>query len=185
MKNKESFRVFLWDSFNKSVVVYVTIFGFIASFIFWINSPDSIIKFKYAIPIFFLLIILLMTFINLAYDIHRNRNPQLPHIIRGMKPYGKFINAYAILLIGQSVLFSSDSIVSYYYIGDEGFEQLVGFGSVFIVQDDKNIQVIIEQVVEGHEDIVEKLSNNDKAMLSKIIVRPNVPKSFLTIRGVQ
>lgn len=185
MKNTDSFKTFVWRSFKKSYVLYMTILGFVGSIIFWIFKPDGTVELKYAVTILFIILITLLTFIHLSYSLYKSRNPQLPAIIFGREPYGIFVNTKGICLLEPSDLFSYDSFVSFYYIGDEQFEQQIGIGSVVNIQDNKRIQVVIEEIFEGQENIVERLKNNDKSIMSKVIVKPNIPKSYLAlIRGV-
>lgn len=82
-------------------------------------------------------------------------------------------------VLEPSELFSYDTLVSFYYKKDQVFEQLIGCGIVINIQEDKKVQVILQWPLEGYQDIVEGLSNNDASILAKMIVKPHVPKHFL------
>ena len=59
----------------------------------------------------------------------------------------------------------------------DGLEILVGTGIVINVQDNKTIQVFINQIILEHKDILEKLVNNNSQIISKILIKPTI-RSF-------
>ena len=87
----------------------------------------------------------------------------------------------ALCLLEPSEFFSYDTLVSFYYIDDEEFEQLVGIGTVVNIQENKLIQVELTNPVEGYEGIVKKLANNDAHALKKTVVKPSIPKKYLAL----
>ena len=171
----------MWESFNKIQGVILVIIAISLAFIFWYFAPQKSISLSLALPIFIVLIFLIMTLINAAYISFQLSKPGIPKVILGKKPSSTIGKAKAICMLESSELFSYDSLVSFYYIENGNFEQLIGSGNVTNIQDDGKIQVVLEHVIEGQEDIVEKLTNNDKSLLSKTIVKPNLPRIFFDL----
>jgi hypothetical protein len=82
-------------------------------------------------------------------------------------------------LLEASELFSHDTVASFYYLEEGGFETLIGIGIVINVQDDRRIQVQMTRAAEGSEQIVARLAANDNSALGKVRIKPTVPRSFL------
>ena len=103
----------------------------------------------------------------------------LPRIVLGKKPSVQIQGAKVLCLLESSELFSYDALVSFYYIDDENFEQLIGIGAVVNIQEDRKIQVAMFYSLEGHQEKAEKIAQNDAGILKKTRVKPNVPKTYL------
>ena len=74
---------------------------------------------------------------------------------------------------------SSSLSVSFFLIDDEDFELFIATGYVSTVQNDKKIQVQLNSTLEGHKEIIEQLSQNNKATIRKIIVKPGTPQNYM------
>lgn len=109
----------------------------------------------------------------------RDRTARLPRIIEGRSPISQNINAIALCLLEPSEFFSEGILVSFYY-DKENFEQLIGFGEVVNVQDNKIIQAEMIYIFRRYEDIVEKIVNNNFKCLKQIRIKPSIPKKYLS-----
>jgi hypothetical protein len=74
-----------------------------------------------------------------------------------------------------SELFSHGNAVSFYLKDEDGFEVLLGVGSVMNIQDDERILVVMEKATDGHEEAIHALMNNDKRLLERLRVKPSIP----------
>jgi hypothetical protein len=52
---------------------------------------------------------------------------------------------------------------------------LIGYGEVINIQD-HYIQVQLDEIIVGHEDIVQKIKQNNAETLNRLNVKPFVPK---------
>jgi len=77
-------------------------------------------------------------------------------------------------------MFSHGHAVSFYTLDEDGYEVLIGIGSVLNVQDDERILVGIQFPAKGYEAIIRAICNNDKKQLDRLIVKPNIPQKNLT-----
>ena len=123
-----------------------------------------------AIPFFLLLIVVC----DVAY--HAIQETILPKVKASYKPHSLYPDALAILLLEKSNLFGHESVVSVYFKADD-FETLIGVGYVLTIQQGGLIQVlVISNVEEVQDNIWEKIRNNDGSVLSKLLIRPSIPK---------
>jgi len=98
--------------------------------------------------------------------------PVLPKVL-----YGRTNNEDVILLLSPSSLFSHDTLVSLYTYQD-GFEELIAIGRVLVIQDDKKIQIIIQNLISPNIHLIKDIGGNKKSVLENIIVKPNVPQTY-------
>ncbi len=146
--------------------------------ILWIFSPKINIPLGLALPIGLLFILLTLTFFSAAYESFKMSKRVLPRVVATRKIDKQGNELKVLCILEPSELFSYDSLVSFYYI-EEGFEQLIGIGHVFNIQEDGKIQVMITKLVEEHIEIIKKLAQNDAIALRKIVVKPNVPRRYI------
>ena len=125
----------------------------------------------------FIFIILLIVIGDAAYVSFKTNRNALPEVIC-VKPCLKKNKKIHLFLLTPSDLFSNDILVSFYYCNDE-YEQLIGIGRVFNIQDDNKIQVLLTYTFEGHEEKVKKMVKNNKLYLDKTKIKPNIPYSML------
>lgn len=177
---RKSFWSLIWGSFLKSQGVLVGLLAFVAAIIFWVYPPTFVISLKFVVPIFILLLLLIFTLVTATYDSYRAGLRILPRLIVS-KNIGQNKDEIRILCVLEpSELFSYDSVVSF-YCHDEGFEQLIGVGTVINIQEDGKIQVVMTNFLKEHEEKVRKLAMNDAGLLQKTVVKPNVPKTHFDL----
>ena len=122
------------------------------------------------------IVLILSTLIRSTYIAVRAATPALPRVIAAQStPAG---HGTALLVLGASVLFSQDIGVSIYYRSDE-FELIVGLGVVEAIREDKRIQVALTHPIPGHEDVIDRLTKNDSAVLKKLVIKPSVPRAYV------
>ena len=178
MKNR--FRSVLWSSFWKTQGAIATLIGGgILGYIYWNSSPAATIPLAVALPVFVICISLIVLFAHAAYSTFQNAKGGLPKVLMGRSP-GRLKNAKALCILESSELFSHNSVVSFYFV-DGGYERFLGVGYVVNIQDNGYIQVELVSPSEGNEDVIDRLSRDEKAVLDKVLVKPNVPWDFLQI----
>ncbi len=173
----KSFWGFIWERFRKFQGIPVGIIALLATMVFWYFAPDKSVRLGIVIPFGIIFIILLIVFGDAAYVSFKTNRNILPGVIC-VKPYLKNNKEIHLFLLTPSDLFSNDILVSFYYCNDE-YEQLIGIGKVFNIQDDNKIQVFLLYPLEGHEDKVKEMVKNNKLYLDKTKIKPNVPYSML------
>ncbi len=124
----------------------------------------------FAAPFFLLFIVVCDVAYRAIQDI------VLPKVKASYRPHSLYSDAIAILLLEKSNLFGHESLVSVYF-KEDAFEKLIGWGYVLTVQQGGLIQVlVIREVGEAQDSIWEKIRNNDGSVLSKLLIRPSIPK---------
>lgn len=174
---KQTFIEVLWTSFKKMWGIPATVLGVILSFLMWHFTPDKTITLLFFFIVVYILIIIGLTFFDSSLTTYKLSNNVIPKILLARNSSTK-PDAAPLCLLEPSNLFSYDTSVSAYYLDDDGFELLIGTGVVVTVQEDKKIQVLINKIVDGQEDIVNKLRSNDSKIIQKVKIKPSVPKSF-------
>ncbi|KAB8140740.1 hypothetical protein F8S13_22295 [Chloroflexia bacterium SDU3-3] len=178
---KHSFGSFLWIGVTKANSF---IGGFISIFIsILVAYISSNIWYGIILSIIFFLSVLVYVFSYTSYEIYKAyekefilaKKMSLPRIIRAQRPPPSMLQASALCLTESSDLFSYGIGVSFYNIDEDGFEKLIGLGKVENVQEDKRLQITILHIIEGHENIIERLLQNESRVLENTRVKPNAP----------
>lgn len=176
--NKNLLHLYL-EKVRKFFGIPAVILSLILGFLFWYLTPELKIKFGVILPIFLILVILIITILSLALELfNQTKNNKLPSVLASTK----YPNGNTVLLLAPSDLFTNNSIVSIYYNEDD-FEHLIGFGTVINVQENLKIQVGVYSTLEGFNNYFEKIENNDKSAISKLIIKPNTSNVFLQLKG--
>jgi len=178
---KKSFWGLIWSSFLR---VQGVLIGVLAVLL-WLFPPDKNISLRWALPIGLFCVILILTLGNAAYEAFKISKHVLPMVLVGEKPPKHISGAKLLCLIEPSELFSNGTLVSFYYIVDESFEQLMGIGTVINIQEDSKIQVVMTYSLDGYEEKIEKLVQNDAGILKRTRVKPNIPTKIYLDRILQ
>ena len=181
---KNNFWSLIWSSFNKiqgSLITFIGIFVSILLARFPAKTQIPLDIFIIAILILLLIIATLIRAINKIFVEYRLllekvNKLSIPRILSARR-YSIQGQSGILCLISKSELFSPRIYVSCYYEDVDGLEILVGTGIVINVQDNKTIQVFINQIILEHKDILEKLVNNNSQIISKILIKPTI-RSF-------
>ena len=154
--------------------------GFLAivvAILFWALSPETEIALKWVLPVVLVLAISTTIFATSTVLSIRRSKRILPKVLLAMKPPAAMEDAQVLCLLEPSELFSHDSLISFYYLGEDSFEQLMGVGVVLNVQEDKKIQALMTATTDGQKERVGRLTQNDAQLLRRVLVKPTVPKS--------
>lgn len=176
---KKSFWSLIWSSFLKTQGALIGVIAIALTVLLWLSSPNKSISLGLALPIGLFCIILILTLGNAAYESFKMSKRILPRILLGKEPPTQIQGAKVLCLLEPSELFSYDMLVSFYYVNDEDFEQLIGIGTVVNIQEEGKIQVAMIYSFDVYEEILNKLVQNDVGILKKTRVKPNVPKTYL------
>lgn len=172
----KNFGGFIWERFKHHGVL-ISLIAILSGMLTYNFVPNKNVRLGLVIPFGIIFIILLVVFVDAAYEGFKKNKNILPRIIC-VKPYLKENKKIHLFLLTPSNLFSNDIWVSFYYYSDE-YEQLIGSGRVFNIQDDNKIQVLLINTLKGHEETVKKIVNNNKLYLDKTKIKPNIPFSIL------
>lgn len=114
--------------------------------------------------------------VQLSISLFQEKAKILPKIRQAKKPQNIYQPSIAWLLLEPSPMFGHESLVSIFY--KEGdFEVLVGSGFILTVQENGLIQVLVtDNFYEQDEDFWSKVCGNDHQILSKLLVKPSIPR---------
>ena len=176
--DKNLFQLY-FDKIKKFFGIPAVILSLILGLLFWYFKPELMISFGVVLPIFLVLVIMTIPLIDLLFYLYfQNKNKRLPKVLASTK----YPNGDTVLLLTESNLFTNNSIVSIYYNEDD-FEYLIGFGTVINVQENGKIQVGIYSTLDGFNEQFEKIDNNDKTYIDKLVIKPNISNVFLKIKS--
>ncbi len=178
-----SFWGFIWERFSKHLGVPIGFMALLSGIALWIFAPDKQITLGIFIPFGIICAILLIVFLDAAYESFKINRNILPEVIY-VEPYFVKNKKTHLFLLTASDLFSNEILVSFYYYND-GYEQLIGVGRVFNIQDDNKIQVLLNYTFEGHSEKLEEIFKNNKIFLNKIKIKPSIPYSLLELELTQ
>ncbi len=174
---------------GKGLLVVLTSLSGLTILLYYIDKLDGIIPVSSESILILILMLLISILIgiclyksssklyneNLSLSKNRLNNPR---IIEGRPPYTKNPKAKALMLLEPSNSFDYDIIVSIYYcLGS--LEQLIGHGKVINIQNENRIiQVEIENVFGGHENAIERIKHNEAECLKNVHVKPFIHTRF-------
>lgn len=176
-----SFWSIIYASFREIKGWSLAFIGIILSLLFWHFSPNKSISLGWFVPIGVICLIIIITLSDAIYKNFKINRYILPKVLVGREPSTKTQGEKVLCLLEPSELFSHDTLVSFYYIGDENFEQLIGIGTVINIQEDGKIQAVMIYSINEYEEKIKKLAKNDASILRKIRVKPNIPRRYLAI----
>ena len=177
---RKSFWGSIWSNFLRIQGVLLAFITLVLAFILWLFPPNISVPLVFVIPIVLAFVVLTITLGSTAHEIFLKNKYGLPNVIFGKKPFIKTEGQYALCLLEPSELFSYGASVSFYYIDEEGFELLIGIGKVVNIQEDGKIQVVMLKQIQGQEEIVDGLAQNNAQILKKTKVKPIIPSAYLS-----
>ena len=175
----QSFWKMFWRSAGRAYGALVAILSVPLALLLWIFQPTTRVPLGMVIVASTLGAAVLVTLAHMAYSAIQECSGRLPRVIHSRKGIGAFEDHPVVCLLEQSELFSHGAAVSFYFKDAGGFEVLIGIGRVLNVQDDRRIQVGLNQAARGQEVTVTKLQGNNSETLQRLIVKPNVPAHFM------
>lgn len=136
-----------------------------------------------AMPILLMGAIIVMTLLDATNELFKintreTNKIKLPNVLTSIKEKN---NNYIKCLLEPSELFSEDIAVSFYYAPPDSFEVHIGIGHVELIRmQDRKIQVLLVQSVEGYDAVIEGLANNNETIRKNVYIKPNVPRSYIS-----
>ena len=173
------FVIQLYEAFRRVNGYAIGGIGFLASMAAYIWLPSGTVSARVLVPVGFVLILLVTTLIDCAYQCcSRYMNP-LPRVLRSLPPSRLYPDSVAVLLAESSALLSYGSIVSL-YTRDKDCEILIGYGSVLTVQTNGLIQISAEDVVDGKSsEIWSRIIQNNVDEIAALAVKPSIPAHLI------
>lgn len=177
---KNNFWNLLWSSFNEiqgSLITFIGIFVSILLARFPVKTQVSLDTFIIIVLILLLIIATVIKAINTLFTEYKDLQqrlvqPLIPKILSSRK-YEILERAGILCLLERSQLFSI-GIFACYYKDADGFELLIGTGTILNIQGDGKIQALIDRPASGYQDILDKLANNDYQITSRVVIKPTI-----------
>ncbi len=181
---KNNFWSLIWSSFNEiqgSLITFLGIFVSIFLARFPVKTQISLDTFIIIVLILLLIIATVIKAINTLFAEYKElqqrlEQPLIPKILSARR-YEILEISGILCLLERSQLFSIGIFVSCYYKDTDGFELLIGTGTIINIQGDGKIQALIDRSASSYQDILNKLANNDSQITSRVVIKP-------TIRGI-
>lgn len=168
----------LYQSFIRIHGVPVTLLGIGLGVVAFIYSPTDTVSLKVVVPLGVVTFLMLTTLIDNSIQNFKKISNILPKVKQARIPTALYSGAKAILLLEPSDIFAHETLVSVYFLEND-FERLIGVGFIFTIQGNGLIQVLVNKAIdEQDENIWESIRNNDVTVLSKLQVKPSIPKEL-------
>lgn len=183
MTPRKSFIGLLWHSFLDIKGPVLWLITFALAFLFRIFQLNTTVSLDWGLPLVLILLVVVVTIGKAAYDLFETASKGLPKLIVVQQhKIGNEMPSF-LCLLEPSELFSHGIMVSFYH-DDGNFETLIGLGIVEQIREDKRIQVKIIAPTTGYEELMERLKRSESEVMKRIIVKPNVPESYLRFSEV-
>lgn len=171
----------LWSSFKKVYGPVVGAAGIIVGVLLYLFAFSQNLGLRVSlaatIAVFTLMLLLILTLFDAAYELHKRGSGKLPRVLAGMNPFAGSSGS-AMCMLEASDLFSYDIAVSFYKVEDQGFERPIGIGSVVNIQRDGKILVAMTVAAEDSDEFVNRLRTNDAAALKVTRIKPHVSQQL-------
>lgn len=182
---KNNFWSLIWSSFNEIQGSLITFIGIFVSILLARFPVKTQIPLDLFIIVILILLLIIATVINAIGKLlaentelkQRIAQPLIPKIIFARKYQISDVDGI-LCLLERSPLFSIGIFVSCYYKDEGGIELLIGTGKVINVQGEGKIQAFIDRPVLGHENILDKLANNDSQIIKGIVIKPTISRDI-------
>lgn len=180
---KKNLWELIWYGFLETKGFVLVIMAIVLPIILWIISPNTTIWIGWFIFFILVCIIIISTFVyafNKAYSMCQYI---LPKMLNGKRFPSSENKLDLLCLLESSELFSHGMLVSFYYIDEALYEQLIGIGYVINVQDDGRIQVRMKYPIKAQSKKIKSLMKNNAITLEKIRVKPTIPQDYLYLNN--
>ena len=177
---KQTFWSQFWASMRRAYGGLVIVLGIPISFLLWYVKPNQNVPLSTVLPLGFVCIGIIFTLSHMSYVVWQNRRKPFPRVIHSRQPTSVWKDYDFLCLLEPSDLFSQGYFVSIYIKDEDGFEVLIGLGSVLNIQDDERILIGMSVAAEGYDDVIKAIANNDKKRLEQLIIKPNIPQDYLS-----
>ena len=192
---KNNFWGRIWYSFNKIQSALITFVGIFISIILALYPAKSQISLGIVIVVVLISLLIIVTMINAFNTLlaeYKNLNQKLETVEQDNEELQKIAQTRLIpkilladnrqindtsgifCLLEKSELFSYNIVVSCYYTDDGGVDVIIGVGSVINIQENGKIQIFINDYNNDYRDVLDKLANNDRQILSKVLIKPTM-----------
>lgn len=178
---KNNFWSLIWSSFNEIQGSLITFIGIFVSVLLARFPVKTQIPLDVFIIIILILLLVIATVIKaIGKLLTENKElkqtiaqPLIPKIISA-REFSTLETKGILCLLEQSQLFSIGIFVSCYYKDADGFELLIGTGTILNIQEDGKLQAFIDRPVSSYQDILNKLASNDSRVTSKVVIKPTI-----------
>jgi hypothetical protein len=154
----------------------VTIAGIILAVgsYYWVG--DWLFLGKILFPV--VLAILLLLIVVFDAFMQAKNSVSLPKIIRVLEAYKPYNTHSCILVTEPSILFGHDSWVTVFREENE-CEILTAHGTVLNRQENGYLQIGITFMPQIEDDVISKIKNNDRSVVSLLLIKPTITKYAL------
>lgn len=178
---RRGFGGIVYSSFKKVYNGVVGVAGIVIAILVYIFAfPDDDrlrVVIGTAALIMTVLLVLLLTFADAAYELYIRGPNVLPKVRAGMEPLTDPSAALA-CMTDPSELFTFGIWVSFWRVTEQGAEKPMGIGNVVNVQEDGKILMEMTSPSQEHKDFVRQLRENNADALAATRVKPYVPQQL-------
>jgi hypothetical protein len=178
---RRGFWGFVYSSFKKIHNSVVGVGGILIAVVLYLFAyPDNTgprIAVSTAVIVATVLLVLLLTFADAAYELYKQGPNVSPKIRAGMQPFTGTSAALA-CVTDPSEWFAFGIQVTFYRVTEQGVEIPIGMGAVVNVQRDGKILMEMTRINREHEDFAQKLRENNADALAATRVMPYVTQQL-------
>jgi hypothetical protein len=176
---KSSFWGLIGSSFLEIQTFWYGFLGFAVTIVLSVVAGTTPIPLFAVLAIISILILIIATLFRALYTIHKEyqrvEKSSISKIVRVRKDPSTGLIVY--LLLEFSELFTNDLMISFLYTDENGNEAIIGIGFIEKIQSNGFMRAVIDQPISAYQDILDKLADENKTVLEKIIVIPGTPRN--------
>jgi hypothetical protein len=165
----------LYESFKSLKGFPLSLASLVLAILAFHITPNAVVYWKYVIVAGLIGFLVLLVFFDFSVRLYKRTKFPLPKVPRALPPPSFYKGSKALLLLEPSELFGQQALVAIFSLKDE-FEVFVGFGEAITIQEDKKIQISVNQAVDPSDrSIWDPVLSNDRNALEKLIIKPSLP----------
>lgn len=168
-------------SFTRLQSLILALVGIIASIVVWWAAPDVTVQIGWLWITLIVASVMIWLLIDVARRLLGRQARFLPIVVTSLPSNG--LTERPILILQPSELFGHGSLVTVFYVDDNGIELQVGSGYVVTIQTDRQIQVELTHWAAAHVGVLDGIKATSRDVLKRLLVKPSVTQGSLEGRA--
>jgi hypothetical protein len=177
---KNSFWGLIGSSFQEIQTFWYGFLGFVIAIVLAAVAGTTPIALFWVLGIIAAFLLIVATLFRAYYQLYKKYQKIEQSITSRILRVRKDSNTGAIsyLLLRDSELFANDSMISFIYTDEYDNEAIIATGFIITRQSNGLMQAEIYQSIPTYQYILDKVAEENKTVLERIIVKPGIPKNM-------
>ena len=166
----------LWGEFLHSFLrlqgLILALVGIAVGIVVWWFTPQTQVRVAWVWIVVLVSVVIIWLLVDVARRLFNRPIHFLPKVVTSIESNG--LSQRPILILERSDLFGHGSLVSMFFIDDNGIELQAGSGQVLTIQTDRRIQVEVTHWATAHVAVLDRVKSGSSDTLARLLVKPSV-----------